>query len=237
MDPGLDFALGETADTIRDTTRAFRRRPHRAARRQDRRRDRFPRELWPEMGALGLHGITVEEGWRPRPRLSRACRRAGGSRRASASIGLSYGAHSNLCVNQIRRWAMPEQKAQISAQADLRRTCRQPRHVRGGRGLRRRLDEAEGREEGRSATSSTAPSSGSPTRPMPTRSSSMPRPAAAEPSGITAFLIEKDMTGFSIGQKIDKMGMRGSPPPSWSSTIAKCRTRTSWARSTAASAC
>ncbi|MCC2110956.1 MAG: acyl-CoA dehydrogenase family protein, partial [Hyphomicrobiales bacterium] len=100
--PTLDFGLGETADMLRDSVRAF--ASDRIAPRAEEidRTNTFPRDLWPEMGALGLHGITVEEEY-------------GGSglgylehcismeevSRASASVGLSYGAHSNLCVNQI----------------------------------------------------------------------------------------------------------------------------------------
>ena len=107
----FDFALGDMADAIRDTTRRFavdRIAPLAA---EIDAADRFPIELWPQMGELGLHGITVEEEW-------------GGLglgylehvvaqeeiARASASVGLSYGAHSNLCVNQVRRWANDEQK-------------------------------------------------------------------------------------------------------------------------------
>src|ERR1700748_693365 len=108
----LDFALGEMADTIRDTTRRFAAdRIAPLAARIDA-EDSFPRELWPEMGALGLHGITVAEeyGGLGLAYLEHviACEEVS---RASASIGLSYGAHSNLCVNQIARWASPEQKA------------------------------------------------------------------------------------------------------------------------------
>ncbi|MEY4720988.1 MAG: hypothetical protein RIQ46_713, partial [Pseudomonadota bacterium] len=109
----FDFALGETADMICESTRRFAAdRIAPLAARIDA-EDWFPREeLWTAMGELGLHGMTVEEDW-------------GGLglgylehviaveevSRASASIGLSYGAHSNLCVNQIRRWGTPEQKA------------------------------------------------------------------------------------------------------------------------------
>ncbi|MET0361350.1 MAG: acyl-CoA dehydrogenase family protein, partial [Sphingobium sp.] len=108
----LDFALGETADMIRDTSYRFTRdRIEPIAARIDA-EDSFPRELWPEMGALGLHGITVEEqdGGLGLGYLEHliACEEIS---RSSASIGLSYGAHSNLCINQIRRWANPEQKA------------------------------------------------------------------------------------------------------------------------------
>src|ERR1700733_9250003 len=110
--PSLDFGLGETADAIRETSARFAADRIAPLAAEIDSSNTFPRHLWPEMGALGLHGITVEEEW-------------GGSglgylehvvameevSRASASIGLSYGAHSNLCVNQIRRWGNPDQKA------------------------------------------------------------------------------------------------------------------------------
>jgi isovaleryl-CoA dehydrogenase len=103
--PMFDFGLGETADMLRDTVASFASDKIAPIAERIDREDWFPRHLWPEMGALGLHGITVEEEW-------------GGSGlgylehcvameeipRASASVGLSYGAHSNLCVNQLRRW-------------------------------------------------------------------------------------------------------------------------------------
>src|SRR4028119_986038 len=109
--PGLEFDLGEMADTIRDTTQRFAADKIAPVAAEIDRDDRFPVELWPQMGELGLHGITVEEEW-------------GGLglgylehvvaqeevARASASVGLSYGAHSNLCVNQVRRWGNDEQK-------------------------------------------------------------------------------------------------------------------------------
>src|SRR3954468_1582770 len=109
---GLDFGLGEMADTIRETTQRFAADKIAPIAAEIDETDEFPVALWPQMGELGLHGITVEEEW-------------GGLglgylehvvaqeevARGSASIGLSYGAHSNLCVNQIRRWGNPEQKA------------------------------------------------------------------------------------------------------------------------------
>ena len=102
--PSLNFDLGETADQLRDTVRSFAANEIAPIAAEIDTTNQFPRHLWPKMGALGLHGITVEEEW-------------GGSglgylehcvameevSRASASVGLSYGAHSNLCVNQIRR--------------------------------------------------------------------------------------------------------------------------------------
>src|SRR5688572_9425296 len=108
---GLDFGLGETADMLRNSVRGF--ADDHIAPRADEidRTNKFPRDLWPEMGKLGLHGITVEDEY-------------GGSglgylehciameevSRGSASVGLSYGAHSNLCVNQLRRNGSEEQK-------------------------------------------------------------------------------------------------------------------------------
>src|SRR3954470_275918 len=108
----LDFALGEMADAIRDTTARFAAdRIAPLAKRVDE-EDWFPIELWPEMGALGLHGITVAEefGGLDLGYLEHVIAVEEVSR-ASASVGLSYGAHSNLCVNQIHRWGNAEQKA------------------------------------------------------------------------------------------------------------------------------
>src|ERR1700761_4419039 len=108
----LDFFLGENADMIRDTTHRFATdRIAPIAARIDA-EDSFPRDLWPEMGALGLHGVTVEEeyGGLGLGYLEHVVAQEEVAR-ASASVGLSYGAHSNLCVNQIRRWANDEQKA------------------------------------------------------------------------------------------------------------------------------
>ncbi|MGH9421960.1 MAG: acyl-CoA dehydrogenase family protein, partial [Thermoanaerobaculia bacterium] len=107
----LDFALGETADAIRETTARFakdRIAPIAAKIDAD---NVFPKELWTEMGALGLHGITVseEDGGLGLGYLEHVVAMEEISR-ASASVGLSYGAHSNLCINQIRRWATKEQK-------------------------------------------------------------------------------------------------------------------------------
>ncbi len=144
--PALDFDLGETADAIRETTARFAADRIAPIAAEIDRTNEFPRHLWPEMGALGLHGITVEEEW-------------GGSglgylehvvameevSRASAAVGLSYGAHSNLCVNQIRRWGIARAEAPLPAQADQRRARRRARHERGRRGFGRDLDVAEGR--------------------------------------------------------------------------------------------
>ncbi len=213
MQTMLDFALGDTADMIRDTTSRFAaERIAPLAARVDA-EDWFPRaELWPAMGELGLHGITVEEKW-------------GGLglgyldhvvaveevSRASASIGLSYGAHSNLCVNQIRRWGNDEQRArylpklisgdhvgslamsEAGAGSDVVSMKLKADAVQGGfvlNGTKFWITNAPYADT-LVVYAKTAPEAGS--------------------RGITAFLIEKDMAGFSTGQKIDKMGMRGSP--------------------------
>ena len=109
--PGLDFGLGEMADTIRETTERFAREQIAPIAAEIDEKDEFPAQLWPQMGELGLHGITVEEecGGLGLGYLEHVVAQEEVAR-ASASVGLSYGAHSNLCVNQIRRWANEEQK-------------------------------------------------------------------------------------------------------------------------------
>jgi len=109
--PTMDFGLGETADAIRETTRRFATDKIAPIAAEIDEANKFPRHLWPLMGDLGLHGITVEEefGGLGLGYLEHVVAMEEVSR-ASASVGLSYGAHSNLCVNQIRRWANPEQK-------------------------------------------------------------------------------------------------------------------------------
>src|SRR5262245_48759859 len=107
----LDFQLGETADAIRETTRRYASDRIAPMAAEIDEKNKFPRELWPEMGELGLHGITVEEefGGLGLGYLEHVVAMEEISR-ASASVGLSYGAHSNLCVNQVRRWGNDEQK-------------------------------------------------------------------------------------------------------------------------------
>src|SRR5579875_481246 len=111
--PMMDFGLGETVDAIRDTTARYASDKIAPLAAEIDQSNSFPRQLWPEMGALGLHGVTVEEEWGGLGLgyLEHVVAMEEVSR-ASASIGLSYGAHSNLCVNQIRRWGTPEQKTQ-----------------------------------------------------------------------------------------------------------------------------
>ena len=212
MTSELDFALGEMADTIRDTTHRFaidRIAP--LAARIDA-EDSFPRELWPEMGALGLHGITVEEeyGGLGLGYLEHvvACEEVS---RASASVGLSYGAHSNLCVNQIRRWGTPEQKAKYLPDLVSGAHVGSLAMSEAGAGsdvvsMRLRAERADGgyRLNGTKFWITNAPYADT----LVVYAKTAPD---AGSKGITAFLIEKGFAGFSIGQKIDKVGMRGSP--------------------------
>jgi isovaleryl-CoA dehydrogenase len=210
--PNLDFALGETADMIRETTSRFAQDKIAPLAAKIDAEDWFPEELWPQMGELGLHGITVEEefGGLGLGYLDH-CVAVEEVSRASASVGLSYGAHSNLCVNQIRRWGNDEQKAkylpklisgehvgslamsEASAGSDVVSMKLKAEAVQGGyvlNGTKFWITNAAYADT-LVVYAKTAPDEGS--------------------RGITAFLIEKDMPGFSIGQKIDKVGMRGSP--------------------------
>ncbi|MEI5666472.1 isovaleryl-CoA dehydrogenase [Bosea sp. CCNWLW174] len=207
----FNFDLGETADAIRDTVHAFAQEKIAPRAEEIDRTNQFPRDLWPEMGALGLHGITVPEeyGGAGLGYLEH-CVAIEEVSRASASVGLSYGAHSNLCVNQIARNGNDAQKKKYL-----------PKLISG---------------EHVGALAMSEPGSGSDVVSMKTRAVRKGDryvltgnkmwitngPIAetlvvyaktdpeAGPKGITAFLIEKGMKGFSTHQKLDKLGMRGS---------------------------
>ncbi|HYA75020.1 MAG TPA: isovaleryl-CoA dehydrogenase, partial [Roseiarcus sp.] len=207
----LNFDLGESADMIRDSTREFAEgeiAPRAAAIDRD---NQFPRELWPKMGALGLHGITAPEeyGGLGLGYLEH-CVAVEEVSRASASIGLSYGAHSNLCINQIVRNGNEAQKRRYL-----------PKLISG---------------EHVGALAMSEPGAGSDVVSMTTRAEKKgdrfivngakmwitngpvadslivyaKTDPAAGPRGISAFLIERGMKGFSHGTKLDKLGMRGS---------------------------
>jgi isovaleryl-CoA dehydrogenase len=210
MMPDFDFALGEAAEMIRDTTRRFATDKIAPIAAKIDAEDWFPLELWPQMGELGLHGITVDEadGGLGLGYLEHVIAMEEVSR-ASASLGLSYGAHSNLCVNQLRRWGNPEQKAkylpglisgehvgslamsEVGAGSDVVSMKLKADAVAGGYRLNgtKFWITNSAYAETLIVYAKTGEGSG----------------------GITAFIIEKGMPGFSIGQKIQKMGMRGSP--------------------------
>jgi isovaleryl-CoA dehydrogenase len=210
--PDFDFALGDNADMIRASVRRFADEQIAPLAAKIDAEDWFPRELWPEMGALGLHGITVEEadGGLGLGYLEH-CIAVEEISRASASVGLSYGAHSNLCVNQIRRWGNAEQKAKYLPKLISGEHLGSLAMSEAGAGsdvvsMKLRADAVDGgyRLNGTKFWITNATYADT----LFVYAKSVPD---GKSKGITAFIIEKDMPGFSIGQKIDKMGMRGSP--------------------------
>ncbi|GJE01549.1 MULTISPECIES: isovaleryl-CoA dehydrogenase [Methylobacterium] len=207
----FNFGLGETAEAIRDSVRSF--AQDRIAPRAEEidRTNTFPRDLWPEMGALGLHGITVEEeyGGLGLGYLEH-CVAMEEVSRASASVGLSYGAHSNLCVNQIRRNGSDAQKRKylpklISGEHVGALAMSEPGSGSDVVSMRTR---AEKRGDRYVLTGSKMWITNGPV--AETLVVYAKTDPAAGPRGITAFLIEKGQKGFSTAQKLDKLGMRGS---------------------------
>ena len=208
----LDFGLGDVADMLRDTVLSFAQEEIAPLAEEIDRNDSFPRQLWPKMGALGLHGITVDEefGGSGLGYLEH-CVAMEEVSRASGSIGLSYGAHSNLCINQIRRNGSFDQKERYL-----------PKLISG---------------EHVGALAMTEPSAGSDVVSMKTRADKKGDRyilngskmwitncdeadvaviyAKTDPDagsrGISTFIVEKGFVGFSVAQKLDKLGMRGSP--------------------------
>ncbi|MES2294274.1 MAG: isovaleryl-CoA dehydrogenase [Pseudomonadota bacterium] len=212
MNAQLDFGLGETADMLRETVRRFTSEQITPFAADIDANNKFPRHLWPEMGALGLHGITVEEeyGGLGLGYLEHAVAMEEISR-GSASVGLSYGAHSNLCINQIRRWASPEQKRRylpkLISGAHVGSLAMS--EVGSGSDVVSMRLKAEKRGNDRYVLNGTkfwitnAPEADVLVVYAKTD-------ATAGARGITTFLIERGMAGFSVSKKLDKMGMRGS---------------------------
>ena len=209
--PTLNFDLGETADMIRETVASFTQNELAPRAAEIDRTDTFPRDLLPKMGELGLLGITVEEEW-------------GGTglgylehvvameeiSRASASVGLSYGAHSNLCVNQLRRWGNDDQKSRYLPKLISGEHLGALAMSESGAGsdvvsMKLRAEKKGDRYvlNGTKMWITNAPDA-----------DTLVVYAKTEPEagsrGITAFLIERDFQGFSVAQKLDKLGMRGS---------------------------
>ncbi|MCL8385209.1 isovaleryl-CoA dehydrogenase [Xanthobacter aminoxidans] len=208
---GFDFDLGETADMLRDTVRNFSQAEIAPRAAEIDKTNLFPRDLWPKLGALGLLGVTAEEEY-------------GGSglgylehviameeiSRASASVGLSYGAHSNLCVNQISRNGTPEQKAKylpklISGEHVGALAMSEPGAGSDVVSMRTRAEKKGDRYvlNGSKMWITNGPIAET----LVVYAKTDP---AAGPKGMTAFLVEKGFKGFSTAQKLDKLGMRGS---------------------------
>jgi isovaleryl-CoA dehydrogenase len=208
---GFDFGLGVDADMLRQTVAGFAR--DKIAPRADEidRSNQFPRDLWPEMGALGLHGITVEEkyGGSGLGYLAH-CVAMEEVSRASAAVGLSYGAHSNLCVNQIRRTGTEAQKRKylpklISGEHVGALAMSEPNAGSDVVSMRTRADKNGDRYvlNGSKMWITNGPVADT----LVIYAKTDPK---AGPRGITAFLVEKGMKGFAPAQKLDKLGMRGS---------------------------
>ncbi|MEH6952421.1 isovaleryl-CoA dehydrogenase [Nitrobacter sp. NHB1] len=210
--PGaFNFDLGETADAIRETVRDFSDNEIAPRAAEIDKTNQFPRDLWPKLGALGLHGITVEEDYGGASLgYLEHCIAMEEISRGSASVGLSYGAHSNLCINQLRRNGSEAQKRKYL-----------PKLISG---------------ENVGALAMSEPGAGSDVVSMKTRADKkgdryvlngskmwitngtiaetlvvyVKTDTAAGSRGITAFIVEKGLKGFSTAQKLDKLGMRGS---------------------------
>ncbi len=209
--PTLNYNLGETADLLRDSVRAFASDEIAPRAAEIDKTDQFPMDLWRKMGDLGVLGLTVDEeyGGAGMGYLEH-CVAMEEISRASASVGLSYGAHSNLCVNQIRRNGTDAQKTRylpklISGEHVGALAMSEPGAGSDVVGMKLRADKKGDRyilngskfwiTNGPDADvlviyAKTDPDAGS--------------------KGITAFLVEKDFKGFSVAQKLDKLGMRGS---------------------------
>jgi isovaleryl-CoA dehydrogenase len=209
--PTLNFDLGETADMIRETVKNFARNEIAPRAAEIDRTDVFPRDLLPKMGELGLLGITVEEEW-------------GGTglgylehvvameeiSRASASVGLSYGAHSNLCVNQLRRWGNDDQKTRYLPKLVSGEHLGALAMSESGAGsdvvsMKLRAEKKGDRYvlNGTKMWITNSPDADV----LVVYAKTEPDKASR---GITAFLIERGMKGYSVAQKLDKLGMRGS---------------------------
>jgi len=206
----LDFALGETIDMIRESTARFAADRIAPLAAEIDAKDWFPRDLWPAMGELGLHGITVEEEWGGLGMgyLAHVVAQEEVAR-ASASIGLSYGAHSNLCVNQIRRWGNADQKARYLPKLISGEHVGSLAMSEAGSGsdvvsMKLRAEKKGDRYVLNGTKFWITNATYADVLVVYARTGEGSR-------GITTFLIEKNFPGFAIGQKIDKVGMRGSP--------------------------
>ena len=210
--PTLDFDLGPEIDMLRESVRGFAEEKIAPIAAEIDRSDTFPRQLWPEMGTLGLHGITVEESYGGTGMGYLAhCVAMEEVSRGSAAVGLSYGAHSNLCVNQIRRNGNEAQKRKylpklISGEHVGALAMSEP--GAGSDVVGMRLSAVKKGDRYVLNGSKMWITNGPYADTLVVYAKTDP---GAGPRGITAFLIEKGMKGFRTAQKLDKLGMRGSP--------------------------
>ncbi len=209
--PQLNFDLGDNADMLRDSVRAFSQDRIAPIAEKIDREDWFPIELWPEMGALGLHGITVDEEWGGAGMgYLEHCIAMEEVSRASASVGLSYGAHSNLCINQLNRWGNGDQKSRylpklISGEHLGALAMSEPEAGSDVVSMKLKADKRGDKYilNGTKFWITNAPQAN-------TLIVYAKTDMDAGSKGITAFLVENDFPGFSVAQKLDKLGMRGS---------------------------
>jgi isovaleryl-CoA dehydrogenase len=208
---GLNFELGETVDILRESVRSFATREIAPRAAEIDRTNEFPRDLWPKLGKLGLFGITVEEqyGGTNLGYLAHVVAMEEVSR-ASASVGLSYGTHSNLCVNQIRRNGNDRQKQRylprlISGEHVGALAMSEPGAGSDVMSMKLRAEKRNGRYvlNGTKMWITNGPDADV----IVVYARTDP---AAGARGITAFIVEKGCKGYATAQKLDKLGMRGS---------------------------
>ena len=210
--PSLNFDLGEDIDMLRDMAMSFSSDHIAPIAEEIDRTDEFPRHLWPMMGELGLHGITVEEAYGGTNMGYLAhCVAMEEVSRASGGVGLSYGAHSNLCVNQIRRNGTDDQKQRylpklVSGEHVGALAMSEPGAGSDVVGMRTRADKKGDRYVLNGSKMWITNFNEADTLMIYAKTE-----PDAGPRGITAFLVEKGFKGFSVSQKLDKLGMRGSP--------------------------
>ena len=207
----MDFGLGEDIDALRETVRKFAQEEIAPKSAEVDRSNDFPMELWEMMGNLGLHGITISEefGGVDMGYLAH-CVAVEEISRANAAIGMSYGAHSNLCINQIYRWGNEQQKNKylpklISGEHIGSLAMSEPSAGSDVVSMKLKADKRNDYYllNGSKMWITNGPDAD-------TLVVYAKTDVSAGPKGITAFLIEKGMEGFSTGKKLDKLGMRGS---------------------------